>query len=180
MTRTVNLFEHQKISYEELGWTSGNPYLELLENLNDTSSDTLIEIGRHSLKATQYVGVLRVMDLTIQVLPKIDYDQRGSVDASPGSIPHKTAENSARDNLLHMLSYVEDIRIHKQTAAELRTLEQDWFELLIRFFAVELHKQLLQGPYRTYIREEEDLPVLRGKWLIAKQLATKPHVKDRT
>jgi 5-methylcytosine-specific restriction enzyme subunit McrC len=179
MLKSITLYEHQPISYQELGWPSGSPYPDLLDQLNNAAGDTIIQVGRKSLKATQYVGVIRVLDLTIEILPKIDYEPAGNADAQIGSNPRKMASTSARVNLLQMLAYAENLKISRKAAASLSTVQQDWFELLIRIFALELQQQILQGPYRAYVRIEDTLPVMRGKWLIAKQLAQHPHQKDR-
>ena len=177
--KTITIFEHQRISYYDLGWESESLYPDLIEQLNNESADTIIQVGRKSIKATHYVGVIRVLDLTIEVLPKIDYEPAENADAQLGSKPRNIASTSARANLLQMLSYAENLKISRKTVASLSTAHQDWFELLIRIFTLELQQQILQGPYRAYVRIEDTLLVMRGKWLIAKQLAQRPHQKDR-
>ncbi len=172
----ITLFEHQRITYADLGWGPDSIYPDLLERLNDASSDVIIHVGRKSIKAAQYVGILRVGDLSIQILPKIDFDPEGDAESLAGSMPRRRAENSAMHNLLHMLAYAEGIELREKAVAGLQAQRSDWFELLTRFFALELHSQFAQGVYRAYVRQEDSLPVMRGKWLLARQLSRRPHI----
>lgn len=175
--RQITLFEHQEVNWQELGWTAEAPYPDLLERLNESSGNELVRVGRNSIKATQYVGILHIGDLTLQVLPKIDFDPKGNPDTLFDTLARANAERSATSNLLSMLAYAEELDIHQRTLASLEARRQNWFELLTFLFAVELHKQFLQGPHRSYMRKEEYLPLIRGKWQITKQLAHRPHVK---
>lgn len=176
---SVTLFEHQSISFDRLGWTPDSPYLELLDRLVAASDNPPIHVGRSTIKATQFVGLVRVGDLSLQILPKIDYALSGDPEAPVGSEPKGAAERTAMLNLLHMLSYAEDLAIKEESVAHLGSLRDDWFELLTRLFAVELHKNLLFGPYRSYTLREERLAVMRGKWLVAKQLSRRPHLRHQ-
>ena len=173
---SITLFEHQSVSFDRLGWTRESPYLELLDRLVSASDNPPIHVGRNAIKATQFVGLVRVGDLSFQILPKIDYALSGDPEAPAGSVPRGVAERTAMLNLLHMLSYAEDLAIQEESVAKLGSVRDDWFELLTRLFAVELHKNLLFGPFRSYTLREERLAVMRGKWLVAKQLARRPHL----
>jgi hypothetical protein len=75
--RTITLFEHQKRAYTELGWGLDHPALEAIEELNSGTSADLVKLEHKHLKATQFVGVIRLGEITLQILPKIDYDPRG-------------------------------------------------------------------------------------------------------
>jgi 5-methylcytosine-specific restriction enzyme subunit McrC len=123
------------------------------------------------------VGVIRVGRDTIQILPKIDYDPVGDAEAQPGTIPHEIAIHSATKNLLHMLSYTQDLQIREQDATPLLTQRSDWFEILTRLFAVELHRQMKQGLQRSYVVIEDTLRVMRGRWQLDRQLTQRPHAR---
>lgn len=175
--RTITLFEHQKRAYTELQWGLDDPALEQIERLNEAAGAELMRLGRSYLKATQFVGVVRLEDVTLQVLPKIDYDPLGDPEAELRSRPYQTAVRSATRNLLHLLSYTQDIRIREQDVASLLARRSDWFELLTRLFALNLHRIMKRGPERAYTRKEETLPVIKGRWQLERQLTRHPHVK---
>ncbi|MFC2031614.1 hypothetical protein ACFLWA_12915, partial [Chloroflexota bacterium] len=139
---TATFFEHQKRSYDDLGWHTDHPAIRQLELLNEAASAELLLLGRHHLKATQYVGVIRAGDTTLQILPKIDYDPVGDADAHVDSIPYQAAAHTASRNLLHLLSYTQGLQIKEQDIASLLARRSDWFELLTRLLATDLHRHM--------------------------------------
>lgn len=116
---TITLFEHQKRAYIELGWSPDHPGLEGIEQINETAGVELVQLTYKHLKATQFVGVICLPEVTIQILPKIDYDPLGDPDAPQETRRHQIAARSAMTNLLHLLSCKEEIKIRKQDAARL-------------------------------------------------------------
>jgi len=176
---TITLFEHQTRSYTDLGWGHDDPVLESLDQLNQSSKIEIVHLGRKQIQATHNVGVIRVGDTALQILPKIDYDPVGDAEALDGSVPKQMAERSATRNLLHMLSYTRDIEIREQAISPLLTQRSDWFELLTRIFATNLHRLMQHGLERSYIRVEEILPVMRGRWQIGHQIKRHPHIRLR-
>ena len=141
----ITFFEHQSRLYSELGWTADHTAISHIERLNADAGDDLLLVGRHGLRARQHVGVLRVGGLTLQVLPKIDWEAGSNVDAPIDSPDHRTAVRSATQNLLHLLSYTHDLEIREQDVAPLLAQRADWFELLTRLFAINLHRLVQQG-----------------------------------
>ncbi len=172
-TQTITLFEYEAIPYEVLGVEPDSEVLGELEKLNASSGEDLVKLERKQLRATRFVGVMRTRSLTLQVLPKIDHD--GSPEAGGEAL--KRAERSAAGNLLRMLSYTRDLKVREQDVASLVSQPSDWLELLTRLFARDLHALMRRGMSRAYVRVEETLPVMKGRWNIARQLARKPHIK---
>jgi 5-methylcytosine-specific restriction enzyme subunit McrC len=84
------------------------------------------------LKATQFVGVFQLDDLTIQVLPKI-YRTNGD-----------KAEAAA--NLLFLLKYAADIPLPTDLTI-LQNQRSDFLEVLIGLFATHLRSQWQQGRF---------------------------------
>ncbi len=162
----ITLFEHEPRPYLALGLDDSAPLLAAIDALNERAGAELIRLGRRDLRATSYVGVVRAGRETIQVLPKIDY-----------ATAETDAAGSATRNLLHMLAYAYGVSVRELKSADLATRAGDWFELLTRLFATNLRTLLGQGMEHGYVREEETLPFLRGRWQLAQQLARRPHAQ---
>jgi len=161
MTATITLFEHE---VGEFDWTDRD--LAALERLNRAAGVDVLRATvrgrRHLVKATQYVGVIRLGRRTIQVLPKI-YQ---SNDAAS----QQQRAREATYNLLYMLEYAGQLPVREHALAPLLQRDLDWFEILTRLFASHLTQEWQRGAYRGYQVIEDELPVLKGKWRLADQL----------
>ena len=158
---TITLFEHTSKPFD---WN--DRHCALLERMREAfGSDVLRPIvqGRtRKLQAAQYVGVVRLGNRTIQILPKIYKLSEGAGD--------KERAKEATRNLLHMLESAGQLPIREHAIASLLKRGGDWFEILTRLFASHLLEEWQRGAYRTYHTVSDQLPVLKGKWLISDQL----------
>ena len=161
MPKPLTLFEHECQTFP---WTDRD--LALLERLRaSTGTDVLkatIRNGKRAIQAMQHVGVVRLGNRTIQVLPKI-YKSR---DAESEEV--KTREATA--NLLRMLAYAGELPVREHELAPLMRQTDNWFEILTRLFATHLREEWQRGAFRHYQTIEEVCPVLKGKWRINEYL----------
>ena len=111
--------------------------------------------GKNKITAQQYVGVVQVGDLTVEVLPKID-----RIDD----------DSKIRRNLVAMLAAVRDLRISEGDIARVATQRAGILEILIRIFCDKLFEQVHKGVLRRYESRSENLNVVRGKIGITEQI----------
>src|SRR5690242_17722866 len=108
MSRTVTIFEHTAESFE---WNER--HCALLERMReDFGSEVLRAIvqGRtKKLQAAQYVGVVRLGNRTIQILPKI-------YQSSEATDENERAKEATR-NLLHMLEAAGQLPVREHAVA---------------------------------------------------------------
>ena len=169
-TRTTKtLFEYESITYSQLGWADDDPRINQLEKLNIDCGNTLLHLGRRKLTATKFVGLIRIGNISLQILPKIDFRSDPEEEQMVSE-----REVTAESNLMTMLAYAYNLPIHPQDAELMKKSRGDWFEWLTFLFSRELNRQLRLGMDRTYIEKEELLPMLRGKWLFSRQYARSP------
>lgn len=176
MDNVITLFERQFIPYQALGLTANDPLLEILDRVNQNCGNELICLDRKGLRATQFVGVIQAGEQTIQILPKIDCDPEANAEAVIGSASYERAAVSASQNFLHLLTHTHRLKLHNQSLASLSTNRGTWLEMLTRLFTVELLTQLQQGFHQDYIRREDLLPYVRGRWNIARQFSRQPNL----
>ena len=175
--KLITLFEYQSAAYTEIGLSPNDPDIQALARFcaaarKETREQALLALELDRVKATQFVGILRAGHTTFQILPKID--ARGNAEAAPGSEEFQQAITSAQNNLMFMLTYAFDLKAEAQEIANLANQRLDWFELLTRLFAQELHRQVQMGLQHSYVIQEETLPVLRGRWDIGRQVRRNP------
>lgn len=161
MPHTLTLFEHEAKPFD---WTERD--LALLDQMRMSAGAEILRPtvrGRvRVIQAAQHVGVVRLRNRTIQILPKI-YQLSEAVD-------EKDRAKEATRNLLYMLECAGHLPVREHALAPLLRFGDDWFEILTRLFASHLLEEWQRGAYRTYHTVEDDLPVLKGKWLISEQL----------
>jgi len=161
MSNSIYLFEHESIIFP---W--GDKELRAITKLNlATGHEVLrptVRGGQRALQAREFVGLIRLGNQSINILPKIYQTQ---VEQNKAECSHQ-----ATHNLLHLLSYAGQIPIKEKFVAPLLSRKMDWFEILTRIFASQLEREWQLGVYRTYRLVESEETVLKGKWDIAKYI----------
>jgi 5-methylcytosine-specific restriction enzyme subunit McrC len=161
MPKTLTLFEHEYTT--GFNWTDAE--LAALERMNKSAGVSLlrptVRAGKRELQAAQHVGVVRLGNRAIQILPKIH---------RPGDAPKEERTKEATHNLLHLLAYAGQLPVREHETASLLRHNDDWFEILTRLFASHLLEEWQRGAYRNYQAVEAESPMLRGKWRINDQL----------
>jgi 5-methylcytosine-specific restriction enzyme subunit McrC len=161
MSKPLTLFEHECTTFT---WTDRD--LALLERLRASiQTDVLkatVKNGKRAIQAMQHVGVVRLGNRTIQVLPKIYQSQEAAST--------EAKEKEATANLLRMLAYAGELPVREHELAPLMHQTNNWFEILTRLFATHLREEWQRGAYRNYEVVEEVTSVLKGKWRVNEQL----------
>ncbi|MDE0192573.1 MAG: McrC family protein [Gammaproteobacteria bacterium] len=115
----------------------------------------LTRTAKPSLRAGQVVGVLSVPGASVEILPKIGGEGEGAV----------------RCALTRMLAVAWGLRVADSEPALLATQREDLLEVIIRLFADRLLVAVRRGLPHRYRLREDDLPLLRGKLNVPRQLA---------
>ena len=165
MPQPLTLFEHEAKAFP---WTDRD--LALVEKMRQVTGAEVLRLtvrgGKKVIQAAQHVGVVRLRNRTIQILPKIY--QLSETDSE------KERSREATRNLLYMLERAGSLPVREHSLAPMLRHGDDWFEILTRLFASHLRDEWQRGAFRTYQTVEDDLPVLKGKWLFAEQMK-RPH-----
>jgi 5-methylcytosine-specific restriction enzyme subunit McrC len=156
----ITLFEHAHLPYSDPQLSPYSNHLDLIDKLNQSNGE-LLTLHRNGLQAKQYVGLIQVRDLSIEILPKMYRD--GLTEA--GQVEH------AQRNLLYLLHYCYDIPINESEIAHMQSRKANWFEILTFMFTRTLQDIFKKGAQKQYISVEENLPYFKGKCLIQKHIA---------
>lgn len=114
-------------------------------------SERVFSWGDDSTRTTQWVGVIQMPGLQVEVLPKVD----------------EADDDQVRRNLLYMLAVAGKVPVRDRDIARLASRKAPLSETLVALFADRLRRELLRGPERAYIGREENLRRFKGKLLIA-------------
>lgn len=147
------------------GETFGSPDLDALIKYYGAAEEGLpyFSLGHNCAWFHEYVGVLQVGHLTIEVLPKID-----------------TADNDVwRDKLIQILHTVHRFDVSVTGSANLSLKSNSILEYYFNLFLTETKKLLHQGLVRKYRSIEANSSSLKGKLLVGKQVTVNAVHKER-
>src|SRR5215211_60226 len=144
----VHLHEYESLQYDSLGEDG----VRHLERATAASGVPVFRFFRGRAQAQQYVGVVKTLQHSVQILPKI----------------HEQDEQNL-GYLLSLLSYVRRLQIRPNEIADFEKLGGSFLEVLIRYFATELNRLLRTRYKHHYVELEERVTFLRGKPLAERE-----------
>ena len=131
--------------------------LGILRRFLDANKLKAIEINDQTIETKSFVGVIRVRNMQIEILPKL-----------------LAAESANRatilSNLLYMLSYTKELDIKLNSPAILNQVSNPFLEVLIREYAVSLFDCLKKQTPKAYIRHEENNSFMKGKLKVSEHI----------
>ncbi|MCY4468954.1 MAG: McrC family protein [Thiotrichales bacterium] len=110
--------------------------------------------ARPSLQAGQVVGVIAVPGACVEILPKIDQP-----------------DGAVRKALVHLLSVAYGLPVADNEFTRLAAQDETLLEFLVGVFADRLLTAVRRGLPHRYRLRQDDLPLLRGKLDIPRQIA---------
>ncbi|MFX4154005.1 McrC family protein [Aliarcobacter butzleri] len=122
--------------------------------INTTELHKYFTLDWKDLKAKQYCGILNFNDQDFYILPKI-------------------ANRNDEKNLnifIYMLMYAYDVKLSNEQIASCANEEHTILEVFVQMFANGLLQELKKGLYKEYLTKQDNLPVLKGKYLINENL----------
>ncbi len=157
----------KKITLKEyettLSWYLNAQDILEVEKLNNLSKTEIFEIkSNNRIRAKQYVGIVKINNKNIQILPKIFWKEK----------------NAILKNLLYMLSYTKKLKIRESDIANLWKIN-DLFEVFIYIFSKELLALLKKDYKKNYNIIEKNSSFLKWKLLFSKHLQQNLFNKSR-
>ncbi|MCT7468268.1 McrC family protein [Aliarcobacter cryaerophilus] len=138
------IYEYESITNEEL------------KNhiINTTELHKYFTLDWKDLKAKQYCGILNFDNQDFYILPKISN--------------HNDEQNL--NIFIYMLMYAYDVKLSNEQIASCANQEHTILEVFVQMFAINLLNELKKGLYKEYLTKQDNLPVLKGKYLINENL----------
>lgn len=162
--KKIQIFEHNWLKVEEeYISSSGKPvvftlidYLALSKYITNNPSCPFYTVYLNRIKFNQFVGVIKVGNLIIEVLPKSDN--------------HNEDKTVWQNVLIQMLRISLRVEAKITTQANINLRKHSVLESYLNLFIAEVEKLIHSGLTKKYRVQEENQPALRGKLLIHKQI----------
>lgn len=129
-----------------------------LKRYDQRSEKQVFSWGDSNAKATQWVGVVQIPGLVMEILPKIE----GTSSSTDLELKKERARSlKYLAFMLMQAGVLDEYRERDVTSLESRT--SSLLQILIDLFTKRLLEQLIQGQEHLYIPKEENLHVMRGR-----------------
>ena len=122
------------------------PYIK-----NNKSLYPYFESGFSGIKPKNYCGFLSINNQSYFIVPKITIDDTQNLNT-----------------FIYMILYTYDINLKNEDLMNAENKEYQIFEIFIRLFSDVLLDEFKKGVFKQYITMQENLKVLRGKYIIEK------------
>ena len=165
--RVIQVFEHHTLRVD--GESSfRKSHFEALERYGYKTKEKYFAVGNKRIKFNNYVGVIQVKNLTIEVLPKADYERVD--DAS---------KDKWRNALITMLNECKLIKLNAITNARLKLRSASILDLYYDLFLSETETIFKHGLRKSYRSNEENLNKVKGKILFTSHIRKNAFHKER-
>ncbi len=125
---------------------------------NNANLHNYFDINFKGIKPKNYCGFLSIDNESYFIIPKIVNEDTQNLNI-----------------FIYMLIYAYDINLKNEDLMNADNKEHQIFELFIRLFSDALLDEFKRGVFKQYITMQENLKVLRGKYIIEKNFTNFYH-----
>ena len=142
----IQVFEH---SFLPLEGAFKQRHFVALSKLNELHQDKYFDLRHNGIKFKQFVGVVQVDGLTIEILPKIDNNN--------------SDENVWQKVLIEMLRVTKKLKVQKVGEADVNKQNIHLLDIYFEWYLNEVQLLIHQGLIKQYYRETSNVKALKGK-----------------
>ncbi len=155
--KPIQVFEYDFLAMGTRGFEKS--HWEALGKYNDEHGGDFFRLTYNGVKFQQYVGVIQVGNLTIEILPKIgkEADPTGNKD-------------EWQQVLIDMLRECNWMKVHSHAKASLQFKYNSILEAYLELFIKECESLLHNGLIKKYRLENGNCTSLKGKLLFAQNI----------
>ena len=126
------------------------------------------------VQARQWVGVIQLPGLLIEILPKVD-----TLVTTDSQFYEKAKTHEARKNLLYMLAIAGEVPVRSRDLAKLTSRKAPLSETLISTLATRLLAEILKGTDRSYVYKKDNMRCFKGRLIINRHLLKNTGHRER-
>ena len=161
----LQVFEHNALKVDDES-TFKMVHFNALEKYGYRTKEKFFSVGNKRIKFNNYVGVIQVKNLTIEILPKADNKEEASKD-------------KWHNALITMLKECKLIKLNTISNARLRLKSASILDLYYDLFLSETETIFKHGLRKNYRSTEENLNKVKGKILFTNHIRKNAFHKER-
>jgi 5-methylcytosine-specific restriction enzyme subunit McrC len=164
--KTLQVFEH---SFLPIGETFEARHFMALSKLNALHNYQYFDLKHNGVVFKNYVGVIQVDGLTIEILPKIDQFETET----------EATKNKWQAALIEMLRVTRKLKVQKVGEANVNKQSIHLLDIYFEWFLNEVQLLLHQGLIKQYYKETSNVKALKGKLEFAGHISKNLVHKER-
>ena len=165
--KTIQTFEYHTLRVSDASGFKER-HFKALERYGYKTREKYFTVGNNRIRFNNYVGVIQAKDLTIEVLPKADFEK-----------PDEKAKHKWHDALIEMLRVCRLIRLNTLTNARLKLRSASILDLYYDVFLTETETIFKHGLRKSYRKREENLNKVKGKILFTSHIRRNAFHRER-
>ncbi|MDO6600640.1 McrC family protein [Tenacibaculum sp. 1_MG-2023] len=158
----ISVFEHQRLYVGQQGFKQS--HFDALLKLNEYHDGNYFEPIAKGIRFNQYVGVIQVYGLTIEINPKADKDDD---------------DYKWKGVLLKMLQACGKIKAESSGAANVKRQHLNLLEIYFELYLKELESLVRKGLIKQYRKQTKNTKALKGKLEFAEHISKNLIHKER-
>lgn len=160
----ITVFEHETIRVNQVvdGCRFENSHLEALQQFFGKQGVPYYQLVHNGVKFSEYVGIIQVGNLTINVLPKADKSCIYTSDS--------VAKRKWNNMLIGMLNAVGHFDIHAPSSSVLSLNNNSILDLYCELFVSELEQLIHRGLVKKYRKTEGNSNALKGRLIFSRNI----------
>ncbi|OYU97398.1 MAG: restriction endonuclease [Bacteroidetes bacterium B1(2017)] len=163
----IQVFEHHTLKVDEES-KFNLVHFNALEKYGYKTKEKYFAVGNKRIKFNNYVGVIQVKNLTIEILPKADH-----------SSEDQNSKDKWHNALISMLHECKLIKLNAISNAKLKLKSASILDLYFDLFLSETETLYKHGLRKSYIGKTENLNKVKGKILFTKHITVNAFHKER-
>ncbi len=154
----IRVFEHQTLKVDSESKFKSS-HFRALEVYGYKTKEKYFSVGNNRIKFSNYVGVIQVNNLTIEILPKADFSENS-----------EETQNKWHNALLEMLNVCKLIKLDSITNAKLKLKSATILDLYFDLFLTETERIARHGFKKAYRNISENINKVKGKIKFERQI----------
>jgi len=147
----IQVFEHSFLAIDD-GKFEQRHFIAL-SKLNELHNYQYFDLKHNGVVFKQYVGVIQIDGLTIEILPKVDINEADSEDS----------KNKWQSVLIEMLRVTRKLKIQQVGQANVTKQSIHLLDIYFEWFLNEVQLLIHQGLIKQYYKETGNVKALKGK-----------------
>ena len=156
--KKIQVFEHQTLHYGRVydSVLFKEKHFAALAKLNEFHKNKYFTVLHKGIKFSQYVGIVQIDDLSIEILPKSDNSTND--------------KNVWQGALIEMLKVTKKLNVDNLGQANVNKQNIHLLDIYFEWFLEEVQLLIRQGLVKKYYNEKSNMKVLKGKLVFAEHI----------